>query len=76
MLESIRLRASIRFISVYPNPGAESLLKSLSARFEKSKRSDIYTKNVRSEEEEEEKEEEEDNDVDQGPTYMTIFQYY
>ncbi|XP_019174383.1 PREDICTED: general transcription factor 3C polypeptide 5-like isoform X2 [Ipomoea nil] len=62
VLKSIRLRVAIRFISVYPNPGADSFLKSVSARFEKAKRPDIYTKNVISEGEEEEEEEEEDVD--------------
>ncbi|KAL2922454.1 putative cytochrome P450 4e1, partial [Bienertia sinuspersici] len=37
-LDSLRLRVAVRFISVYPQQGAESLLKSVSERFEKSKK--------------------------------------
>lgn len=65
VIQSIRLRIAIRFISAYPNPGAESFLKSITARFEKSKRIDIYTRNVTSEEEEDEGEEQEEEDADQ-----------
>lgn len=37
-LNSLRLRVAVRFISVYPLDGADSLLKSVSERFEKSKK--------------------------------------
>ncbi|KAF9616288.1 hypothetical protein IFM89_029064 [Coptis chinensis] len=36
--DSLKLRIAVRFLSVYPKMGAESLLKSASLRFEKSKR--------------------------------------
>ncbi|KAK6126989.1 hypothetical protein DH2020_039269 [Rehmannia glutinosa] len=38
MIDSLRLRVAHRFLSVYPEPGAESLLKTVSNRFQKSKR--------------------------------------
>ncbi|XP_031383481.1 general transcription factor 3C polypeptide 5-like isoform X2 [Punica granatum] len=38
MLDSFRQRALIRFLSIYPRPGVEGLLKQASERFEKSKR--------------------------------------
>ncbi|PIN21879.1 RNA polymerase III transcription factor (TF)IIIC subunit [Handroanthus impetiginosus] len=38
LTDSLRLRVAQRFLSVYPEPGAESLLKSVSNRFERSKR--------------------------------------
>ncbi|CAK9163222.1 unnamed protein product, partial [Ilex paraguariensis] len=47
VLDSLRLHVAVRFLSVYPKPGAESLLKSASARFEKSKRVRIPAKNSR-----------------------------
>ncbi|CAH9120865.1 unnamed protein product [Cuscuta epithymum] len=56
VLECLRLRVSIRFVSVYPNPGVEQLLKKLSARFERSKRTPSHV--IRDEEKEQE-------DVDQ-----------
>ncbi|KAL3619231.1 hypothetical protein CASFOL_036801 [Castilleja foliolosa] len=39
MIDTLRLRVAQRFLSVYPEAGAESLLKTVSKRFEKSKRS-------------------------------------
>ncbi|CAK9186168.1 unnamed protein product [Ilex paraguariensis] len=47
VLDSLRLHVAVRFLSVYPKPGAESLLKSASARFEKSKRVRIPAKDSR-----------------------------
>lgn len=41
----------VRFLSVYPEKGAEHLLKSASDRFEKSKRMHIYENSLRSNEE-------------------------
>lgn len=38
VLEIFRLCVAVRFLSVYPNAGAESFLKSASSRLEKSKR--------------------------------------
>lgn len=38
VLDCLRLRVAQRFLSVCPEPGAESLLKSVSKRFEKTKR--------------------------------------
>ncbi|KAM0021188.1 putative transcription factor IIIC subunit 5, HTH domain-containing protein [Helianthus debilis subsp. tardiflorus] len=38
ILEILRLRVKVRFLSVYPNPGAESFLKSSSLHLEKLKR--------------------------------------
>lgn len=51
MLDSLRLCITVRFLSVYPKDGAESLLKSASERFNKSKRMQIYTKDKRLDEE-------------------------
>ncbi|GAB4825768.1 hypothetical protein Ancab_008643 [Ancistrocladus abbreviatus] len=47
LLDNIRLRIALRFLSVYPQSGAESLLKSVSERFEKSKRIRYQTDNLR-----------------------------
>ncbi|KAL8267716.1 hypothetical protein R6Q59_001514 [Mikania micrantha] len=38
ILNILRLRVAVRFLSVYPNPGADSFLKSTSIRLEKSER--------------------------------------
>ncbi|XP_058184245.1 uncharacterized protein LOC131301813 isoform X2 [Rhododendron vialii] len=51
VLDSLRLCITVRFLSVYPKAGAESLLKSASERFNKSKRMQIYTKDKRLDEE-------------------------
>ncbi|XVF10125.1 hypothetical protein REPUB_Repub07fG0156000 [Reevesia pubescens] len=42
MLDCLRLRVAVRFLSVYPETGAESILKSYSDEFEKLKKSCIY----------------------------------
>ncbi|KAA8525620.1 hypothetical protein F0562_007498 [Nyssa sinensis] len=42
VLDSFRLRVAVRFLSVYPNTGAEALLRSATERFEKSKKIQIY----------------------------------
>ncbi|PIA40884.1 hypothetical protein AQUCO_02400147v1 [Aquilegia coerulea] len=47
VLESLRLRIAVRFLSIYPKTGAESFLKSASVRFEKSKRAHAFKKDVR-----------------------------
>ncbi|KAL2507180.1 Transcription factor IIIC [Forsythia ovata] len=49
--DSLRLCVAVRFLSVYPKDGAESLLRSVSNRFEKSKRMHIYMKDTRVDEE-------------------------
>ncbi|XP_052173802.1 uncharacterized protein LOC127789077 [Diospyros lotus] len=51
VLYRLRLRVSMRFLSVYPRTGAESMLRSASERFEKSKRMPIYNKDSRLDEE-------------------------
>ncbi|GMH29693.1 hypothetical protein Nepgr_031536 [Nepenthes gracilis] len=43
LLDSLRLRVALRFLSIYPQAEAESLLKSVSERFEKSKRMHFQT---------------------------------
>ncbi|XP_022887759.1 uncharacterized protein LOC111403473 isoform X2 [Olea europaea var. sylvestris] len=47
----LRLCVAVRFLSVYPKDGAKSLLRSVSNRFEKSKRMDINVKDKRVDEE-------------------------
>lgn len=42
VIDNLRLRVAVRFLSVFPETGAESLLKSASQRFEKSKKMLIY----------------------------------
>ncbi|XWS38020.1 hypothetical protein CRYUN_Cryun19dG0094700 [Craigia yunnanensis] len=42
VLDCLRLRVAVRFLSVYPETGADSILKSYSDEFEKLKRSCIY----------------------------------
>ncbi|KAK6250779.1 hypothetical protein QUC31_008352 [Theobroma cacao] len=42
VLDCLRLRVAVRFLSVYPKDGAESIRKSYSDEFEKLKRSCIY----------------------------------
>ncbi|PPE02926.1 hypothetical protein GOBAR_DD00048 [Gossypium barbadense] len=42
VLDCLRLRVAVRFLSVYPKTGAESILKSCSNEFEKLKRSCLY----------------------------------
>lgn len=43
-LETLRLCVAVRFLSVYPKAGAESLRKSAAGRFEKSKRLQFFAK--------------------------------
>lgn len=38
LLDNLRHRIAIRFLSTYPKPGAEHLLKEATENFEKSKR--------------------------------------
>lgn len=45
MLDTLRLCVAVRFLSIYPEAGAKSLLKSISERFEKSKKMLILAKN-------------------------------
>ncbi|KAL2227983.1 UNVERIFIED_CONTAM: General transcription factor 3C polypeptide 5 [Sesamum indicum] len=47
VIDSLRLRVAQRFLSVYPESGAESLLKSVSHRFEKSKRMQLNVKDLK-----------------------------
>ncbi|OMO93552.1 Transcription factor IIIC, subunit 5 [Corchorus olitorius] len=42
VLDCLRLRVAVRYLSVYPKAGAESILKSYSDEFEKLKRTCIY----------------------------------
>lgn len=44
VIDSLRLRVAQRFLSLYPDPGARSLLKSVSNRFERSKRVHLNVK--------------------------------
>ncbi|KAL8140083.1 hypothetical protein V2J09_006104 [Rumex salicifolius] len=46
-LHTLRLRIALRFLSVRPLPGAEEMLKSISDRFEKSKRIRYPVPNVK-----------------------------
>lgn len=52
ILAILRKRVAVRFLSVYPHPGAESLLKSAVSRFEKLKRASIMIKEKIGDEEE------------------------
>ncbi|KAG8367641.1 hypothetical protein BUALT_Bualt16G0094100 [Buddleja alternifolia] len=47
IIDSFRLRVCQRFLSVYPEAGAESLLKSVCSRFEKSKRPRLDVKDLK-----------------------------
>ncbi|KAK4392689.1 General transcription factor 3C polypeptide 5 [Sesamum angolense] len=47
VIDCLRLRVAQRFLSVYPESGAESLLKSVSHRFEKSKRMQLNVKDLK-----------------------------
>lgn len=51
-IDCLRRRIDVRFMSVCPHPRAESLLNSMSTRFEKSKRTHTYVKVARPEEQE------------------------
>uniref|UniRef100_A0A5B7B3E5 General transcription factor 3C polypeptide 5-like n=1 Tax=Davidia involucrata TaxID=16924 RepID=A0A5B7B3E5_DAVIN len=51
VLDILRLRVAVRFLSVYPNTGVEALLRSASERFEKSKKIQICMKDLRLDEE-------------------------
>ncbi|XP_039063190.1 general transcription factor 3C polypeptide 5-like [Hibiscus syriacus] len=51
MLDCLRLRVAVRFLSIYPEAGAESILKSYSDEFEKLKRSCMYKDVFNSQEE-------------------------
>lgn len=42
VLDILRLRVAVRFLSIYPNPGAKPFLKSKSSRFEKLKRMYLF----------------------------------
>ncbi|OVA17015.1 Transcription factor IIIC [Macleaya cordata] len=52
VLDSLRLRVAVRFLSIYPKPGAKDLLKSANERFEKSKRVHALKRDLRLDEEE------------------------
>nr|XP_016436708.1 PREDICTED: general transcription factor 3C polypeptide 5-like isoform X2 [Nicotiana tabacum] len=64
ILDCLRLCIAVRFMSVCPHPDAESLLKTVSARFEKSKRIHTCVKVTRSEEQGKVHKEAENNEVD------------
>lgn len=51
VLDSLRLCVAVRFLSIYPKPGAESFLKAASVRFEKSKRTKFLAKEQRNNQE-------------------------
>ncbi|KAI5671320.1 hypothetical protein M9H77_11684 [Catharanthus roseus] len=67
VLDTLRLRVAVRFLSVYPKAGAQTFLKSKSSHFEKSKRicmlpEDSKLKGQQAEREVEENQEKEPND--------------
>ncbi|XP_075075870.1 uncharacterized protein LOC107812107 isoform X3 [Nicotiana tabacum] len=64
ILDCLRLCIAVRFMSVCPHPDAESLLKTVSARFEKSKRIHTCVKVTRPEEQGKVHKEAENNEVD------------
>ncbi|PSS35759.1 General transcription factor 3C polypeptide like [Actinidia chinensis var. chinensis] len=51
VLDSLRFCIAVKFLSVYPEAGAESLLKTASERFKKSIKMQIYAKDSRPDEE-------------------------
>ncbi|GAA0159013.1 general transcription factor [Lithospermum erythrorhizon] len=53
VLNSLRLCVAKRFLSVFPEPGADSLLKSTCRRFEKSKKMRVIAKDLRLDDQEE-----------------------
>ncbi|TMW89507.1 hypothetical protein EJD97_017087 [Solanum chilense] len=64
-IDCLRRRIDVRFMSVCPHPRAESLLNSMSTRFEKSKRTHTYVKVARPEEQEKTNKDVENNEVDE-----------
>ncbi|PHU07602.1 hypothetical protein BC332_24091 [Capsicum chinense] len=64
-LDCLRRCIDVRFMSVCPHPRAESLLNSVSTRFEKSKRIHTCAKVARPEEQEKVSKEVENNEVDE-----------
>lgn len=64
-LDCLRRCIDVRFMSVCPHSRAESLLNSMSTRFEKSKRSHTSVKVARPEEQEKVNKEAENNEVDE-----------
>lgn len=64
-VDCLRRCIDVRFMSVCPHPRAESLLNSMSARFEKAKRNHNFVKVARSEEQEKVNKETENNEVDE-----------
>lgn len=64
-IDCLRRRIDVRFMSVCPHPRAESLLNSMSTRFEKSKRTHTYVKVARPEEQEKTNKDAENNEVDE-----------
>ncbi|KAG5569286.1 hypothetical protein H5410_059052 [Solanum commersonii] len=64
-VDCLRRCIDVRFMSVCPHPRAESLLNSISTRFEKSKRTHIYLKVARPEEQEKVNKDAENNEVDE-----------
>ncbi|XP_049403649.1 uncharacterized protein LOC125867261 isoform X1 [Solanum stenotomum] len=64
-VDCLRRCIDVRFMSVCPHPRAESLLNSISTRFEKSKRTHTYLKVARPEEQEKVNKDAENNEVDE-----------
>lgn len=64
-VDCLRRCIDVRFMSVCPHPRAESLLNSMSARFEKAKRNHNFVKVARSEEQEKVNKETENNEVNE-----------
>ncbi|XP_073066463.1 uncharacterized protein [Primulina eburnea] len=50
VIDCLRLRVAQRFLTVYPEVGAESILKSVSRRFERSKKVQINLKDLKGDE--------------------------
>ncbi|XP_077238387.1 uncharacterized protein LOC143879737 [Tasmannia lanceolata] len=47
LFECLKLRVNMKFLSVFPKTGAENLVKSVSERFEKSKRLQVLKRDLR-----------------------------
>uniref|UniRef100_A0A3Q7J4Y0 Transcription factor IIIC subunit 5 HTH domain-containing protein n=1 Tax=Solanum lycopersicum TaxID=4081 RepID=A0A3Q7J4Y0_SOLLC len=72
-IDCLRRRIDVRFMSVCPHPRAESLLNSMSTRFEKSKRTHTYVKVARPEEQEKTNKDAENNEVDEQAENLYIY---
>lgn len=47
MLDTLRLRVAVRFVSVFPEPGFEDLFKSIQEEFERSEKIQIQKETVK-----------------------------